>query len=135
VSETRDLKCQCCKCYDSFDGCTAFDCQYDFEIAITKVKAISRESGMSVEAIVALIQAEEDRRNAMHVDDYRTGDKVADNNNFVHEDFNPYHDSNFLISFADATDIGKKMLIEMHPEDLKRLRAEIDNILKLKEIE
>jgi hypothetical protein len=135
VSDTRDLKCQCCKCYDSFDGCTAFDCQYDFEISITKVKDISRESGMSVEAIVALIQAEEDRRNAMRVDDYRTGDKVVDNNNFVPENFDPYHDSNFLISFADATDIGKRMLIEMHSEDLKRLRAEIDHVLKLKEME
>jgi hypothetical protein len=133
MREIRDLKCQCCKCYDSFDGCQAFDCKYDFDISIAKVKEVSKESGMSVEAIVALIQAEEDRRNAMRMDDYRTGDEDVDNNNFLPDDFDPYHDSAFLISFADTTDIGKRMLIEMHHDDLKRLRAEIDTVLKIQE--
>lgn len=123
MSELRDLKCQCCKCYDSFDGCTAFDCQYDFEISLQKAKEVSRESGMAVDTIIALIQAEEDRRRATSSDD----------DNILPDDFNPFYDSKFLISFADSPDIGKRLLVEMSAEDLKRLRAEVDAALKIQE--
>lgn len=133
ISNMRDLKCQCCRCYDSFDGCAAFDCQYDFEISLQRVKEVSRESGMSVDTIIALIQAEEDKRRAANADNYRTGNECIDNNNILPEDFNPFYDSQFLISFADSPDLGKRLLVEMNAGDLKRLRAEIDAALKIQE--
>lgn len=114
-----DLKCQCCRCYDSFDGCTAFDCQYDFEISIARVKEVSRESGMSVDAIIALLEMAEKKE--------RKGEDI------LTDDFNPVSDSQFLISFADSPDLGKKLLVEMSTDDLKRLRAEIDAALKIQE--
>ena len=129
----KDLKCQCCRCWDSYEGCQGFDCDVDFKVSIEKVKHVSRESGMSVESIVALLQAEEDRRNAMRMDDYRTGNEGVDNDNFLPDNFDPYRDTQFLISFADSPDLGKRLLVEMHVDDLKRLRAEIDAVIKVQE--
>lgn len=116
MSDFRDLKCQCCRCHDDFDGCVAFDCRYDFEISLEKAKAISRESGMSVDTIIGLIKFEESK-NYSH-DDSETL-----------TDFDPYKDSKFLISMPESGD-NYKMLIEMDADDLKRLRLEIDAILK-----
>ena len=129
----RDLKCQCCRCWDSCEGCQAFDCDVDFKISIEKVKNVSRESGMSVEAIVGLIQAEDDRRNAMHIDACRAGHDAADNDNFLPDNFDPYRDTKFLITFADYPDLGKKLLVDLDTENLKRLKAEIDTVLKMRD--
>lgn len=59
MSEIRDLKCQCCKCYDSFDGCTAFDCECDHAISIPRVKEVAKEYGMTVADVAALLKLEE----------------------------------------------------------------------------
>lgn len=128
MSEIRDLKCQCCKCYDSFDGCTAFDCQYDFEISMSRVKNVSEESGMSVGTIIALLELE--RENERIRNEHRENET---DDNILPDDFNPFYDSKFLISFADSPDLSKKLLVEMHVDDLKRLRAEIDAALKIQE--
>ena len=42
MSDIKNLKCYCCKCYDSFDGCTAWSCKDDFEISIDKIKQATR---------------------------------------------------------------------------------------------
>lgn len=54
----KNMKCYCCKCYDSFDGCTAWSCKDDFEISIDKIKQVSEDYGMSIADIVVLIGAE-----------------------------------------------------------------------------
>jgi hypothetical protein len=42
MMDIKKLKCECCKCHDDFDGCTAFDCDIDFEISIAKVKETAK---------------------------------------------------------------------------------------------
>ena len=37
MSDIKNLKCYCYKCYDSCDGCTAWSCKDDFEIGIDKI--------------------------------------------------------------------------------------------------
>ena len=54
MSDIRSLKCACCKYYDSFDGCTAWGC--DFEISIERIKQASQDYGMSISEISALIE-------------------------------------------------------------------------------
>lgn len=58
MSDIKNMKCYCCKCYDSFDGCTAWSCKDDFEISIDKIKQVSEEYGMSISDITALIEFE-----------------------------------------------------------------------------
>lgn len=58
MSDIKNLKCYCCKCYDSFNGCTAWDCKNDFEISIEKIKQVSEEYGISISDITALIDFE-----------------------------------------------------------------------------
>ena len=43
--------------------------------------------------------------------------------------FNPFDDSKFLISIEGDEDFGRRMLVEMYPEDLQKLRDEIDIVL------
>ena len=123
----KELKCACCRCYDCFDGCTAWDCDIDFEVSIQRVKEAAKDYGMSVDMITALLVADEERRLA------EKAKESNDEDNVLPEDFNPYYDSKFLITFADSPNLGKKMLVDMVPEDLKRLRAEIDATLKIQE--
>lgn len=59
MSEIKDLKCKCCKCHDSFDGCTAFMCQYDFALSIEKIKQVAEDYGISVADVAALLKLEE----------------------------------------------------------------------------
>ena len=58
MSDIKNLKCYCCKCYDSFYGCTAWSCKDDFEISIDKIKQVSEEYGVSISDITALIDFE-----------------------------------------------------------------------------
>lgn len=44
--------------------------------------------------------------------------------------FNPFYDSKFLISIEGEEDLGRRMLVEMYPEDLQKLRDEIDIVLE-----
>ena len=55
MSDIKNIKCYCCKCYDSFDGCTAWDCEHDFEIIIEKLKQVAKDYGLSIVDITALI--------------------------------------------------------------------------------
>lgn len=59
MGQIKDLKCKCCRCYDSFDGCTAFDCNYDFELSIDKIKGVAEDYGISVADVAALLKLEE----------------------------------------------------------------------------
>ena len=118
MQNIHEIRCNCCKCHDDFDGCTAFDCRIDFEIHPMKLRKTAKEYGMSPGQIVAAImelQKEEDARNASHA---------------LPSDFNPETDTQFLISFVDATDLGKKRLVDMDTEDLNRLLAEINFVLE-----
>ena len=126
MCDIKKLKCTCCKCYDSFNGCTAWDCDVDFEISIAKVKDAAKEYGLSVDAIAAVLVANEEKRLAEN-----SKESNADEDNILPEDFNLFYDSKFLIIFADAPGLGKRLLVEMSPDDLKRLRAEIDAALKV----
>lgn len=58
MSDIKNMKCYCCKCYDSFDGCTAWDCENDFEIIIEKLKQVAKDYGLSIVDITALIDFE-----------------------------------------------------------------------------
>jgi hypothetical protein len=58
MSDIKNLKCYCCKCYDSFDGCTAWSCKDDFEISIDKIKQVSKIMDLSIADITALIDFE-----------------------------------------------------------------------------
>lgn len=58
MSDIKNMKCYCCKCYDSFDGCAAWSCKDDFEISIDKIKQVSEEYGVSISDITALIDFE-----------------------------------------------------------------------------
>lgn len=58
MSDIKNLKCYCCKCYDSFDGCTAWDCKNDFEISIEKIKQCLEVYGISISDLTALIDFE-----------------------------------------------------------------------------
>ena len=58
MSDIKDLKCACCKCYDSFDGCTAWSCESDFEINIKKTKETAEDYGLDVSEVLALIDFE-----------------------------------------------------------------------------
>lgn len=58
MSDIKNLKCYCCKRYDSFDGCTAWSCADDFEISIEKIKQVSQKNGLSITDITALIDLE-----------------------------------------------------------------------------
>ena len=124
--DIKKLKCDCCRCHDDFDGCTAWDCDVDFEISMTKVKDTANAYGMSVDTITLMLMAEEERKE-------KTWKKAETEENVLSENFNPFYDSKFLITFADSPDLGKKLLVEMSPEDLKRLRAEVDAALKIQE--
>ena len=123
----KELKCACCRCYDCFDGCTAWDCDVDFEVSIQRVKDAAKAYGMSVDMITALLVADEERRLAEKAKESNGEDDI------LPDDFNPFYDSKFLIAFADSPDLGKRLLVEMDPDDLKRLRAEIDAALKVQE--
>lgn len=118
MDDISKMKCAVCKCHDNFDGCTAFDCQYDFEISAQKLREAARDYGIPAGQIVASIMAM---------------DKTNRENNASNElpdDFNPETDTQFLISFANALDLGKNRLIDMETEDLKRLLAEINFVLE-----
>lgn len=52
MSDIKNMKCYCCKCYDSFDGCTAWDCKNDFEISIEKIKQVAEDYGLSIVDII-----------------------------------------------------------------------------------
>ena len=58
MSDIKNLKCHCCRCYDSFDGCVAWNCADDFEISIEKIKEVSQDYGLSIADITALIDFE-----------------------------------------------------------------------------
>ena len=58
MSDIKNLKCYCCRCYDSFDGCVAWNCADDFEISIEKIKEVSQDYGLSIADITALIDFE-----------------------------------------------------------------------------
>ena len=58
MSDIKNLKCYCCKCSDSFYGCTAWSCKDDFEISIDKIKEVSNQDGISISDITALIDFE-----------------------------------------------------------------------------
>jgi hypothetical protein len=73
-----------------------------------------------------MLMAEEEKKEKDRMD-AETEDDI------LPEDFNPFYDSRFLISFADSPDLGKRLLVEMDLDDLKRLRAEIDATLKVQE--
>ena len=45
-------------------------------------------------------------------------------------DFNPLYDSKYLISREDDKQCERRLLIEMYPEELVELRAEINAILE-----
>jgi hypothetical protein len=132
INEIEHLKCKCCKCYDSFDGCQALDCDVDFGISIPRVKEVAKEYGLSVDTIAAVLEYDEAMRLSRHAVEHQL-DEIDDIDNGLPENFPPLYDSKFLISFADSPYLGKKTLVEMHPEDLKRLRAEIDAALQLQE--
>lgn len=123
MDDIRDLKCRCCKCYDSFDGCTAFDCKYDFEISAQKLREASKECGISPGQIVAFIMAMDKANREIDADS-----ELPDN-------FDPATDTKFLISFTDSPDLGKKRLMDMETEDLKRLREELNFVLEAREDE
>ena len=57
--DTKNLKCYCCKYYDSFEGCTAWSCESDFEISIEKIKQVAEDYGLNVADIIALINFEQ----------------------------------------------------------------------------
>jgi hypothetical protein len=121
MGEIRDLKCKCCKCWDSYEGCQAWDCDTDFAIVIEKVNKTAKEYGISVEAIMAMLALEENNK--------RYNESVSDDC-ILPDDFDPETDTQFLVSFANSTDLGKKRLVDMDTEDLKRLRAELDYVLE-----
>lgn len=58
MSDIKNMKCYCCKYYDSFDGCTAWECKNDFEISINKIKQVAEDYGLSIADITALIDFE-----------------------------------------------------------------------------
>ena len=58
MNDIKDLKCACCKCYDSFDGCTAWSCESDLEINIKKTKETAEDYGLDVSEVLALIDFE-----------------------------------------------------------------------------
>lgn len=116
----RDLKCKCCQCWDSYEGCQGFDCDVDYKLSIQRVKETAKECGIPIEAITAMLIAEENKR--LPVDNDEDG-------SILPYDFDPETDTQFLISFSDAIDLGKKRLVDMDTEDLKRLKAELDFVL------
>lgn len=59
MSDTKNLKCYCCKYYDSFDGCTALSCKDDFKISIEKIKQVSKDYELSIQDTIALIDFEQ----------------------------------------------------------------------------
>lgn len=59
MSDTKNLKCYCCKYYDSFDGCTALSCKDDFKISIEKIKQVSKDYGLNIQDTIALIDFEQ----------------------------------------------------------------------------
>ena len=58
MSDIKDLKCTCCKYYDSFDGCTEWSCKSDFEINIKKTKETAEDYGLDISEVLALIDFE-----------------------------------------------------------------------------
>lgn len=58
MSDIKNMKCYCCKYYDSFDGCTAWSCKDDFEISIDRIKQAAEDYGLSITDITALIDFE-----------------------------------------------------------------------------
>ena len=127
--DMRRLKCNCCRRYDCYDGCIAFDCDVDFEISIAKVKETAEAYGMSADTITLMLMEEEKKKEKAR----KEAEAEAEEDDILPDDFNPFYDSQFLISFADSPGIGKKLLVEMDVEDLKRLRAEIYAVLKIQE--
>ena len=57
--DTKNLKCYCCKYYDSFEGCAAWPCEDDFKISIEKIKQVAEDYGLNVADIIALINFEQ----------------------------------------------------------------------------
>ena len=123
MQDIRKIRCSCCKCYDSFDGCTAFDCSVDFEIHPMKLRETAKEYGMSPGQIVAAII------------ELQKEEKARETSVSLPSDFDPETDTEFLISFADATDLGKKRLVDMDTEDLEKLRAELEFVLETRKNE
>lgn len=126
MDDIRNLKCKCCHCWDSYEGCQGFDCDVDYKLSIHRVKETAKEYGVSIEVITAMLVAEENKRlsSCNDEDDYTLPD-----------DFDPETDTQFLISFSDAVDLDKKRLVDMDIEDLKRLRAELNFVLEMRENE
>lgn len=123
MQNIHEIRCNCCKCHDDFDGCTAFDCRIDFEIHPMKLRKTAKEYGMSPGQIVAAIM------------ELQKEEKARETSVSLPYDFNPETDTEFLISFADATDLGKKRLVDMDTVDLEKLRAELEFVLETRKNE
>ena len=120
----RDLKCKCCQCWDSYEGCQGFDCDVDYKLSIQRVKETAKECGIPIEAMTAMLIAEENKTLS-------SSDDEADS--ILPDDFDPETDTQFLISVVDSPDLGKKRLVDMDVEDLKRLKVELDFVLEMRE--
>lgn len=59
----------------------------------------------------------------------REKEKEEEANKYLPKEYNPFYDSNFLISFDDENGRPRRFLVELYEDDLRRLRAEIDYIL------
>ena len=64
-----NLKCKCCECYDSYEGCCAFDCSVDFKLSLSKVSEVARQYNMSSDWILGLINAINARNESDEHDD------------------------------------------------------------------
>ena len=88
-----------------------------------KLRKTAKEYGMSPGQIVAAIM------------ELQKEEKARETSVSLPYDFNPETDTEFLISFADATDLGKKRLIDMDTADLEKLRAELEFVLETRKNE
>ena len=110
--EIRDLKCKCCKCYDSFDGCTAFDCEIDFQFSMEKAINIAREYGVSFDSIIAILGSE------LQKNGHRSLECSS----------NEYGDEQFMVIVSGVDE--PTSLCDMKTSDLQLLKQDIDRILQ-----
>lgn len=118
--DVKKLKCECCRCYDEFDGCMGFDCQYDFELSMSRVSEVAAHHHISNDTLVGLIMdmVKEQQR------------KEQSDTCVLPDDFDPA-DSDFRISQESDMYDRNFRLIELDRETLERLRAEINFILDI----
>ena len=88
-----------------------------------KLRKTAKEYGMSPGQIVAAIL------------ELQKEEEAGETSVSLPYDFNPETDTEFLISFADATDLGKKRLVDMDTADLEKLRAELEFVLETRKNE